>query len=60
MKILAHFSPWDIFEFEWVLAHFDSKNQPRKIVKSHKDFKLYQIFMSDVWAKLFYIFSNIS
>ena len=53
MKVLAHFSPWDIFEFEWVLAHFDSKNQPRKIVKSHKDFELYQIFMSDFWAKLF-------
>ena len=49
-RLLGYFWAW---RYQHILG---PKNQTRKIVKIHKNFELYQVFM---FHELFYIFSNI-
>ena len=44
MGVLAHFAPWSIFRLGSISISW-LKNQTRKIVKIHKDFELYYVFL---------------
>ena len=44
MGVLAHFFSC-VFLGLGVLAHFSTKIKQEKLLKTHKDFELYQVFM---------------